>query len=284
MATRMSSYEIAERNHHARECGVDRAQANSYSADPAISANGRFVAFESLASNLAPVIELRSRIYVHDRRTGETVLVTAVSEDSSGPSISADGRVVAFTRYQGGTSSVHLVDRDTGRTSRVDASSRERPADRASGSPSVSRTGRYVAFASRGRNLVAGDRNGGADIFVRDVSRGTTRRVSIRPSGRPVRRCPPSPAPGDLPPPSCAGEPAISGDGRYVVFSTEVDGFDKAGIPGGVFVRDRRRGRTRRISVTPGGRPTGADLPSISANGRFATFRANAIFVRGPLH
>jgi hypothetical protein len=121
-------------------------------------------------------------------------------------------------------------------------------------------------------------------VFVRDVSRETTRRVSIRPSGRAVRRCPASPEPGEVPPPLCAGEPAISGDGRYVVFSTEVERFDKAEAPGGVFVHDRRTGRTRRISITPGGRPAGlADLPSISANGRFVSFRADALYVRGPL-
>jgi Tol biopolymer transport system component len=261
----------------------DGAQANSYSADPAISGDGRFVAFASLASNLAQVTGLRSRIYVHDRRTHTTALVSSVLDDAGEPVISADGRVVVFTRLRGRRSSVYAYDRDTSRTTRIDVSSRDRPAERPSFSPAVSRTGRYVAFASHDRNLVAGDRNGGADIFVRDRLRGTTHRVSIRPSGRAVRRCPPSPEPDNLPPPICAGEPAISGDGRDVVFSTEVEGFDRAGRPGGVFMRDRRRGRTVRISTTRGGRATGADLPSISANGRFATFRASAIFIRGPL-
>ena len=259
--------------------------ANSFSGDPSISADGRFVAFESLASNLAAVRDLHNRVYVHDRRTAGTTLITAVSRDSRDPSISADGRVVAFTRQQGERpSSVHVYDRRTGRTTRVDVSSRERPAKRPGFSPSVSRTGRFVAFASRGANLVAGDRNQGPDVFVRDRKRGTTRRVSIRPNGHPVRRCPPSEAPGELPPPICAGEPAISGSGRFVVFRTEVRRFDRAAVRGGVFVRDRRRGRTRRISVTPGGRAAGdAELPSISADGRFATFRTEGIFIRGPL-
>jgi hypothetical protein len=69
-----------------------------------------------------------------------------------------------------------------------------------------------------------------------------------------------------------------------VVFLTEVRRFDHAAVRGGVSVRDRRRGRTRRISVTPSGRAAGdADLPSISADGRFATFRTEGIFIRGPL-
>lgn len=260
-------------------------QANSFSGDPSISADGRFVAFESLASNLAAVRDLHSRVYVHDRRTASTTLITAVSRDSSDPSISADGRVVAFTRQQGERSSVHVRDRRTGRTTRVDVSSRERPANGPSFSPSVSRTGRFVAFVSRGANLVAGDRNQGPDVFVRDRKRGTTQRVSIRPNGQPVRRCPPSEEPGNLPPPICAGEPAISGSGRFVVFRTEVRRFDRAAVRGGVFVRDRRRGRTRRISITPRGRAAGdAGLPSISADGRFATFRRDGIFIRGPLH
>jgi Tol biopolymer transport system component len=258
--------------------------ANSFSGDPAISGDGRFVAFESLASNLAPVAGLLSRVYVHDRRTGRTTLVSGRSVEGSDPSISADGRVVAFTRRRGRKTSIHVHDRRTRRTRRVDVSSRERPADRPSSAPSLSSTGRYIAFASRGRNLVPGDRNGGADVFLRDRARGTTRRVSIRPDGRAVRRCPPSPEPGNLPAPLCAGEPAVSGDGRLIAFRTEVRRFDDAGVRGGVFVRDRRRGRTRRVSVTPGGRPAGdAELPAISANGRFATFRTDGIFVRGPL-
>ena len=258
---------------------------DSFSGAPSISADGRFVAFASLALNLAPVSGFHTRVYVHDRRTRRTTLISPAAGDASDPSISADGRVVALTRQRGQrSSSVHVHDRRTGRTTRVDVSSRERPATRAGLSPSVSRTGRFVAFASRAANLVAGDRNGGEDIFVRDRRRGTTRRVSIRPNGRPVRRCPPSEEPGNLPPPVCAGEPAISGDGRFVLFRTEVRGFDASGVDGGVFVRDRRRGRTRRVSFTPGGRAAGdADLPSLSADGRFATFRTAGIFVRGPL-
>ena len=88
--------------------------ANSFSGDPSISADGRFVAFESLASNLAAARDLHRRVYVHDRRTASTTLITAVSRDSSDPSISADGRLVAFTRQQGErSSSVHVHDRRT---------------------------------------------------------------------------------------------------------------------------------------------------------------------------
>jgi Tol biopolymer transport system component len=259
------------------------AHANSWSGQPAISASGRFVAFASLASNLAPVRGLNHRVYVHDRRTRRTRLITAVRRGSSYPSISADGRVVAFMREGRGTSSVHVYDRRTGRTRQLDVSSRERRANGASSSPSISRTGRFVAFSSKGSNLIPGDRNRGTDVFVRDRAKGTTSRVSLRPDGGPVPRCP-KPRAEDPFPPVCPDAPAISASGRYVVFYTQIRRFDDAGVQGGVFLRDRRARRTVRISFTPSGQAAGyAEAPTISADGRFAAFRAGGIFVHGPL-
>jgi Tol biopolymer transport system component len=259
------------------------ARASSWSGQPSISASGRFVAFTSLATNLARVRGLRERVFVHDRRTRRTRLVTPVRWNASRPSISANGRFVAFTRARPRTSSVHVVDRRTGRIRRVDLSSRERPADRASHSASISGSGRFVAFASRARNLIPHDGNRGPDIFVRDRRRGTTRRISIRPNGSPLRRCPRTSNPDVEPPPLCAGDPKISANGRYVTFITHVRRFDHTGPPGGVFLRDRRTRQTTRISITSNGQPVSADLPSISPDGRFVAFRQDGILIRGPL-
>jgi Tol biopolymer transport system component len=258
--------------------------ANSYSSNPAISANGRWVAFESLASNLAPVHRLFSRVYLRDRRTGTTKLISPVLRDATAASITRDGRLVAYTRNEGrARSSIGVYDRRTGRTARADVSSSEHPANGPSWSATLSRTGRFVAFASDADNLVPGDRNGGTDIFVRDRAEGTTQRVSIRPDGTPIGQCPQSPDPEEEPAPICSHEPAISGSGRYVVFSTELRRFDHAGA-GGVFVRDRRSRRTRRISISPGGEPLSASLPAISGDGRAGTFAADFLYVRAPLH
>jgi Tol biopolymer transport system component len=260
------------------------AQANSWSGQPSISADGRLVAFASLASNLAPVRGLNHRVYVHDRRTGKTRLISPVRWDSSRPSISADGRFVAFTRARRRTSSIHVHDRRTGRTRRVDVSSRECPAKRASYSPAISGTGRFVAFASRAANLVAADRNRGPDIFLRDRRTGTTRRVSIRPNGTPLRRCPGIGDSDPAPPPVCFDEPVISANGRYVAFRTESRRFDGAPARGGVFMHDRRARQTTRVSFSQRGQPISVDLPgiSISPDGRFAAFRREGILIRGP--
>ena len=123
--------------------GSDGAQGNAISEAPALSADGRYVAFESAASTLVPgdtngTID----VFVHDRVTGTT----------SRESIATDGSpTVGF-----GAASQH---------------------------PSLSADGRFVAFASSSSALVAGDTNNTTDIFVRDRSTGTTTRVSMTPDG-----------------------------------------------------------------------------------------------------
>jgi Tol biopolymer transport system component len=261
----------------------DGTPANGDADFPAISANGRFVAFTTWASNLAPVRGFASRVYVHDRRTGKTTLVSPVRGDAAGASISGDGRVVAFRRAGRRGSSIRVYDRRTGRTWRADVSSHGRAGNGSSGGPSLSRTGRFVAFSSRADNLVAGDHNHGPDVFVRDRAKNSTQRVTIRPDGTPIRRCPHS-SDVDEDAPVCATGATISGSGRYVVFLTELRRFDDAGVHGGVFMRDRRAGRTTRISISPSGKPVGfAETASISADGRAAAFIVDDIFVRAPL-
>ena len=127
----------------------------------------------------------------------------------------------------------------------ADAGDRARPAQRAaSASPVVSASGRYIAFTSSADDLVAGDTNRSPDVFVRDRGTGRTERVSVRTDGRQAGR-------------SAAGstEPAISGDGRYVAFTSAAPNLVRGDTNGAsdVFVRDRVAGSTVRVSLASGG-------------------------------
>ena len=206
----------------------DGSQGNNYSDWPSISADGRYVAFTSRASNLVSGDTNYDcagpsnchDIFVHDRQTGITQRVSVASDGSQGnldsyvPSISADGRYVAF-----GSDASNLVfgdtnryvdtfvhDRQTGSTQRVSVASDGRQGNKGSGSPSISTNGRYVAFASWASNLVSGDTNGYADIFVHDRQTGVTQRVSLSSDG--------SQGNDD------SYSPSISTNGRYMAFTS----------------------------------------------------------------
>ncbi len=154
-------------------------QVNDHSSEPSISADGRFVAFASRASNLVPDDHnYVPDVFVHDRQSWTTTRVSVDSSGSQGkysslaPSISADGRFVAFYSYAnnlvpGDTNSVSDVfvhDRQIGTTARVSVDSSGSQGDESSFFPSISPDGRFVAF--EGSNLVPGDTNGWLDVFV----------------------------------------------------------------------------------------------------------------------
>jgi Tol biopolymer transport system component len=132
----------------------------------------------------------------------------------------------------------------------------------------ISADGRFVAFVSDADNLVPGDTNGVVDVFVHDRQTGRTERVSV--SSRDVQ--------GDSD--SGAGGLSISADGRFVAFASAATNL----VPGDtngeddIFVRDRKLGRTERISIGPHGRQADfvSRTPSISANGRFVAFESFA--------
>ena len=256
-------------------------QANGLSNNPTISANGRFVAFTSAASNLlAGDTNNVSDVYVHDRVTGATTRVSVTSTggqaspDSSHPDISADGRYVAFQStasnlVAGDTNNsrdIFVHDRQTGATERVSVSSSEAEAESGSVSfsPSVSADGRYVAFESSATNLVsASDTNNNFDIFVRDRVLGTTIRVSESTSGTQGN--------------AFHGNASISGNGRFVGFrsnSTNLVISDTNGGFSDVFVHDRVTGVTTLVSVDSAGNQ-GANnsiSSSLDHSGRFVAF------------
>jgi len=275
---------------------VDSAgnQANGESHEPAISADGRYVAFNSQAFNLVPGDPYGiNDIFVHDRQTNETTRVSVDSLGnrangfSSSPAISADGHYVAFTSYAsnlvpGDTNSceaylepgrcidVFVHDRQSGETTRVSVDSTGNEANSENSSPAISADGRYVAFSSRASNLVSGDTNGKRDIFVHDRQAGVTTRVSVGSGG--------NEGIGGMY--GILGPAAISADGRYVTFDSDFTNL----VPGDtngtddIFVHDRGTGQTVRVSVdSTGNQASGwSEFPVISADGRYIAFSSDA--------
>ncbi len=269
---------------HDRETGttelvsVDNSgnQANKDSGGPSISADGRFVAFGSWASSLvADDTNVSKDVFVHDRRTGTTELVSVDSsgnqanKDSSGPSISADGRFVAFTSWApnlvandtNDTNDIFVHDRETGTTELVSVDNSGNQANKDSGTPSISADGRFVAFASWATDLVAKDTNDTKDVFVHDRQTGTTRRVSVGNSGNQAS--------------GYSYDPSINADGRFVAFTSRASNLvANDACCHDVFVRDQQMGTTRRVSVASSGSQANGvnNSPSISSNGRFVAF------------
>ncbi len=258
---------------------VDTAgnEGDNDSYEPAVSADGRYVAFQSYASNLVAGDTGGYRdVFVHDRQTGATERVSVstggaqADGDSRIDAISADGRFVAFSSYAtnlvaGDTNNMRdafVHDRQTGVTERVSVGATSNEGNGESRGSAISADGRFVAFHSFASNLVAGDTNGLADVFVRDRQAGTTVRVSGDASGNQGN--------GD------SSWPAMSADGRYVAFESSASNLvaGDTNSKRDIFVHDRQTGATERVSVgTSGSQGNGDSLdPTISADGRYVAF------------
>lgn len=160
-----------------------------------------------------------------------------------------------------------------GTTQRVSVTSAELEATGGdSTDAAVSDDGRFVAFASDATDLVAGDTNGHTDIFVRDRADGTTERVSVNSAEEQALD-------GD------SERPAISGDGRYVVFRSGATNL-RAGddvIARELYIRDRSAGTTEVVSFSDDEQDVGSgDYPDISADGRYVVFESNSVSFPNP--
>jgi hypothetical protein len=245
-----------------------------------MSSDGRYLAFTTMFGLAAADTNGVSDVYVYDRGTRTVALISQSASGGTGNSvsrnarISADGRYVVFESFAnnlvaGDTNSAFDVfrrDRLTGETVRVSVTSGGGQASGSSTDPRVSDDGNLVAFASTAFDLVANDANGASDIFVRDISAGTTTRVSVSTIG------------GDADLPST--EPAISGDGRVVAFTSAATNLvpgDSNGVSD-TFVRDLVAGTTARVSVSStGGQADKASAgASLSRDGRFISFLSSA--------
>ena len=256
-------------------------QGNGDSYEPSISADGRYVAFQSSASNLvAGDSNGVEDVFVRDLKLHKTFRVSVSSagvqanNESFGPLISADGRYVAFVSDasnlvagdSNGYEDVFVRDRALHKTVRVSVSSAGVQGNNYSANPSISADGRYVAFESPASNLVSGDSNGYLDVFVRDLKLHKTVRVSVDSAG----------VQGN----NESFDSSISGDGRYVAFASLASNL-VAGDSNGytdVFVRDRKLHKTVRVSVGAAGvQGNGASYqPSISGDGRYVAFVSDA--------
>lgn len=259
---------------------------NGRSFQPAISADGRWVAFVSAATNLVRGdSEGWLDVFLHDRRSNTVVRVsqlpngTGANGDSESPSVSADGRYVAFVSEAAnlaagdlnGTKDVFLWDRNSGVVELVSVRSDGRASGNSTSEvPVVSADGQVVAFASDATDLVNNDRNQARDVFVRDRAKRSTERVSVGPKG--VEG-------GDW-----SDAPAISGDGRLVVFHSSATNLVAGDVNGkwDVYLRNRTSGATERAS----GDVVGDDdslYPQLSADGRWVAFSSAAnTFGGGP--
>jgi len=250
---------------------------NGHSEWPVISADGRFVLWQSQAWNLAPGDPNATHdAYLRDVQTGTTEMISVDSGGahaagfSLGTSISADGNLGVFfsnatNLAPGDTVSdfdVFVRDRANGTTTIVSVDSSGVHGDGASEQAVISPDGRYVAFRSRASNLAANDTNAEWDVFVHDRQTGATERVNLGPGG--------AEAHGDSYPTS------MSFDGRYVLFSSLASDLVTGDTNNerDIFVRDRQLGQTRRISVSSAGVQTNGDSHAgfMSADGRFATY------------
>ena len=260
---------------------VDSAgnQGNNNSFSSSISADGRFVAFDSGASNLVRGdTQYNYDIFVRDLLTNTTTLVSSGdrgNSNSSYPSISADGRFVAFQSQanilvRGDTKNptdIFVRDLLTNTTIRVSVDSAGNQGNDSSYSPSISADGKFVAFDSKAFNLVPGDTNNSGDIFVRDLLTNTTTRVSVGSAGNQGN--------------SNSSYPSISADGKFVTFSSDASNL----VPGDtnnsddIFVRDLLTNTTTRVSVDSAGNQAigiSPAAPSISADGRFVVFNSTS--------
>jgi len=260
----------------------DERQSNQVSTDASISADGRFVVFNSNASNLVGNdTDFNIDVFVRDRIDTKTLRIgRACNYLLSRNVISADGRFVAFASADNSlvpgdtnnTCDVFVKDLETGVIERVSVSSAGAQGNNMSVFPSISCDGRIVAFYSWATNLVAGDSNGMIDVFVRDRTANVTTRVSVHNSG----------AQGNY----NSAYPSISCDGRFVAFlsyaSNLVTGDTNVDIDGepisDIFVHDRMSGTTTRVSVDSAGAQSNGKscCASISGDGRFVGFASMA--------
>jgi Tol biopolymer transport system component/pimeloyl-ACP methyl ester carboxylesterase len=251
-----------------------------------LGADGRFVAFASLASNLTPVplpSVVFHQVYVRDRRTQSTRLASiAVPGNRMGngssvlPVTSDDGRIVCFasdaTNLIPGT-----LDADRGRyqlyinqqgqnyCQLVSSGVEGKLGNQSSYWSAITSDGRFVAFSSLASNLIPADRNGRWDVFVRDRKTYQIERVSVDPVGNEISW-------GD------ARSPGISSDGRYVVFAIHGDQLfgDGLGI-GFAYVHDRLTHQSRVLRPPNGEREIRVALDGvrISDDGRTIALASN---------
>ncbi|WP_370943620.1 TolB family protein [Amycolatopsis sp. cg5] len=286
-------------------------QADADSESPSISADGRYVAFTSVATNLVPGDTNGVRdVFVKDIRTG--AIVKASTAESDFATISADGRHVSFrsgtsayvknldtaetklivanapaTTYPlsadgrlavfatsgalvagdtNNVSDVYLKDSQTGTLSRISTTATGGQSAGGGTAPTISADGKFAAFESAAADLVPSDANGAADVFVKDLAKGTIRIGTVTAAGAQAN--------------GAATEPKLSANGRYLAFASAATNLVPGDTNGAddVFVKDLDKGTVLRTSVAAGGAQAEADSDNVdlSGNGRVTVFRSES--------
>lgn len=222
----------------------------------AVDGTGRVVVFESAATDLLPGGNT-SGLFLRDLTSGSTRrIATGIT-----PDITPDGRYVTYTDLSTGTTRVVVLDRTTDTTEVVSVLPDGSPSPDPSSHPSISDDGRYVVWESASADLVPGFY--GTNVFLRDRLLRSTRVVSVAVDGGPANET--------------SHTPVISGDGRFVAFSSWASNMTVGDTPTGyreVFRRDLVAGVTEKVSVDDSGVPISfaALNPTISHDGRFVAF------------
>jgi hypothetical protein len=254
--------------------------SNAHCDSVDVSADGRWIVFESAATNLVPPdTNNRRDVFLHDALEGVTTRVSIgyggveTDHDSYQPTISADGRYIAFVSGATnilsvpvpGYAHIYLVERESGAIERIDVNDAGETADSFSSYPALDSTGRWVAFSSAATNLAPSVSVGIVrELYVRDRVAGTTTLLSVDPSGSP----------------SGASFDTIdmSWDGGTIVCATFADDLGPVDTNGvfDVYAYGLHSGVWSLVSVSS----TGAQgfhpslRPSVSADGRWVAFES----------
>ncbi len=264
-------------------------EGGGVSSDPSMSSDGGLVAFVSLSSNFVTSVS-GQQIYVRDRQTGQTTVVSKSSTGvigggaSSAPAISADGRYVAFVSNSGNLvagvsgTQIYVHDRQTDQTTLIskDNNVTPVPGNGVSATPAISADGQFVAFASLSTNL--GAAGGNQQIYIHDRltgANGTTSLVSkdsVATAGN-----------------GNSSTPSISGDGRFVAFMSLASNLVASVSGQQIYLHDRNtgvNGTNSLVSHDNNGSPVqgngASSVPSISSNGQVIAFTSLATNLLSP--
>lgn len=257
------------------------AGGNGFSTNASVTPDGRYVVFESYASDLvAGDTNGDLDVFVRDMQSGQTYLVSAnMNASASGQgasrnaSITPDGRFVVFESTASdlvpgdanNSSDVFVRDLVLGQTYRVSSNTSNAAGNAGSQNAVISNNGRYIAFDSDASDLVPGDTNNATDVFIRDLTTGQTTLVSVNQTGS---------GPGT----GTSSYPALSADGRRVLFSTAAPDLvanDLNGTYRNVALRDLNLGATTLLDPHTGRYAFALDQSlEITPDGHHAAFGA----------
>lgn len=274
---------LRDRLHHTTvrvSVSTSGTEANDNSSSPSISKDGKLVVFSSSADNLVTGGRRGGQVYLRNLETNETrcISVNAAGEmgnfSSGAPMISADGRYVVFMSSASNLVSndnndkmdIFLCDLQSHTIELVSISSNGEQADNFSYSAAIDGNGSHIVFASHATNLVANDYNGASDVFLRDIQKHTTVRLSVSSDNSEADYA--------------SGSPSISEDGRYVVFDSSASNLvaNDTNEKKDIFLRDIENNTTKRLSISSTSEQANDSsyFPHISGDGAYVVFDSYA--------